>query len=210
MLSIVILGLVVGIRHALEADHVCAVASLVAGGVRGREAAGLGAVWGLGHASVLWVVGGVALVSGAQIPTSWSPAFESGIGLLLILLGADVLWRHSKTRLRRATDAVVRIPLGRSFAVGVAHGLAGSAALMLLISGDAASSDQGFLELLAFGAGSIAGMAALSLLLSRSIRYTNTRARAVGRGFVSLVGLTTIAVGSSLLLRHSTLLFSAS
>lgn len=208
MLSIVILGLVVGIRHALEADHVCAVASLVANGVRGRGAAGLGAIWGLGHASMLLAVGGIALLSGTRLPESWSPLFEFAIGLMLLFLGADVLRRHVTQRPHAATRGKKQVPLARAFAVGVAHGLAGSAALMLLISGSAASRDHEFLELVAFGVGSIAGMAMLSLLLYRSIHYTNVRARAVGRGFVILVGLTTVALGSSLVLRHSTQLFA--
>ena len=203
MEPVAVVGLVVGMRHALEADHVAAVASMVAGGASAREAVRLGAVWGVGHAATLLAVGGVALVGGAQWPQTWSPLFESLVGLMLLALGADVLRRHLSEQTRSAPARRDPVPHGRALVVGVVHGLAGSAALMLLIASTTDSPGRGFLDLALFGIGSIGGMVLLSLTLSRSLHYANVRARAVCGGLIVIVGLTTAALGFCLVLQRS-------
>ena len=204
MESLAIFGLVVGMRHALEADHLSAVASLIANGASGRGAVALGALWGLGHTATLLVVGGSVLVSGTQLPPVWSPLFELLVGLMLLALGVDVLRRHLARHSGAKPAACEQVPRARAFAVGIVHGLAGSAALMLLVASSAATPGQGFLDLALFGIGSIGGMALLSLILSLSLHYASARARVLGRGFVVVVGLTTVAVGAGLAFQHST------
>lgn len=199
-----IFGLIVGMRHALEADHLSAIASLVANGASGRGAVALGALWGLGHAATLLAVGGLVLVSGTQLPQVWSPLFELLVGLMLLALGVDVLRRHLGRHSAKSPAAREHVPRARAFAVGIVHGLAGSAALLLLIAGNSGTLGQGFLDLALFGIGSIGGMALLSLLLSLSLHFASARARALGGGFVVLVGLTTVAVGAGLAFQHST------
>lgn len=204
MESLAIVGLIVGMRHALEADHLSAVASLVASGASGRGAVALGALWGLGHAATLLAIGGLVLVSGTQLPQVWSSLFELLVGLMLLALGVDVLRRHLARSSASKLAAREHVPRARAFAVGIVHGLAGSAALMLLIAGNAGTPGRGFLNLVLFGIGSIGGMVLLSLILSLSLHYAGARARVLGGGLVVFVGLTTVAVGAGLAFQQST------
>lgn len=204
MESLAIFGLIVGMRHALEADHLSAVASLVANGASGRGAVALGALWGLGHAATLLAVGGLVLAGGMRLPQVWSALLELLVGLMLLGLGVDVLRRHLARHSTRKPEARNYVPRARAFAVGIVHGLAGSAALMLLIAGNSATLGQGILDLVLFGIGSMGGMALLSLILSLSLHYASARARVLGGSFVVLVGLTTAALGAGLAFQHST------
>lgn len=194
------LGFVVGMRHALEADHVAAVASLAVRGAGSAGTARLGALWGLGHAAAIMVVGGAVLLGGAQLPRSWPLVFESMVGLMLLALGIDALkWRQ--------TDAVGGAPSvppqRRALLVGIVHGMAGSAALVLLMAGTAQSTMLGLLQLALFGVGSIGGMVLLSLALSLSLRNAAIRALALHRTVVGMVGFVTALLGLCLLWKHT-------
>lgn len=203
MESVAVVGLIVGMRHALEADHVAAVASLVAVGATGRGAVRLGAAWGLGHAATILAVGSLALVGGAQLPQPWTPLLESLVGLMLLALGADVLRRHATLQAGSARVRQDHVPHGRAFVVGAVHGLAGSAALMLLIASTAEAASSGLLDLALFGIGSVAGMMLLALMLSLSLRFATMRAQLVCSGLIVLVGLSTAALGFCLVLQSS-------
>ncbi len=98
MTAVVLLGLLLGVRHALEADHVAAVATLV---VRGRGLGAtvrLGAAWGLGHTLTLFAVGGAVIVSGQALPDSLARLLEAAVGVMLVGLGLDVLVRLVRDR----------------------------------------------------------------------------------------------------------------
>lgn len=204
MESLAIVGLVVGTRHALEADHLSAIASLVADGATGRGAVALGSLWGLGHTSALLAAGGVVLVSGTPLPQALSPLFELLVGLMLLMIGVDVLrrrlaWCSAGKAATRSQD-----PRARAFAVGTIHGLAGSATVMLLIASNAGTPQQGFIDLALFGIGSTGSMALLSLIMSLSLRYAGARAQIVGESLVVLVGLSTAALGVGLAIQCTT------
>ena len=98
MLPVFLFGFLMGVRHAFEADHLAAVASLAtrSRGVRG----GLlqGAAWGLGHTLTLLLVGGACLLLGRALPEGWASGLEALAGLMLLALGADVLRRSRRQR----------------------------------------------------------------------------------------------------------------
>src|ERR1051325_2327640 len=96
MWSFLILGFVLGLRHALEADHLAAVATLSTGS-HGRGASALrGVMWGGGHAFPLLAVGAVCLALGTTVrDTAW---IDRGVGLMLIVLGGNVLLRLKRQR----------------------------------------------------------------------------------------------------------------
>ena len=144
------------------------------------------------------------MVSGTPLPRVWSPLFELLVGLMLLTLGVDVLRRHLARQSARKSAVREQVPRARAFAVGIVHGLAGSAALMLLIASNAGTLRQGFLDLALFGIGSIGGMALLSLILSLSLHYASSLARAFGGGLVVFVGLTTAALGAGLAVQRTT------
>jgi High-affinity nickel-transport protein len=176
-----ILGLVLGMRHALEPDHLTAVSTLVAEQRGLRRGAWLGLLWGLGHTAALLAVGISLALLNAQLPARLADAFELGVAIMLVALGVRSIRRalaeagqgelhehrhggHSHTH--RATPRHVHVGrlmfARRSLAVGVVHGLAGSGALTVLVLAAMPSTSARLAYIVIFGVGSIAGMALLS------------------------------------------------
>src|SRR5258708_3441443 len=98
VISLLLLGLLLGMRHALEADHLAAVASLATRSKGMRGTILQGAVWGLGHTLTLLVAGGACLLLRAAISARLAAALEGVVGVMLLLLGADVLLRMRRRR----------------------------------------------------------------------------------------------------------------
>jgi len=157
--SLLVFGFFLGVKHALEADHVAAVASLASRSASLRDHVTLAGLWGAGHALTLVAVGSVVVVLGASLPPSLAAGFEGAVGVMLIVLGADVLRRlragHVHLHIHRHGDGPrhlhahghtpdevhdpthhehghVRGVPWRAMLVGTMHGLAGSAALVLV------------------------------------------------------------------------------
>ena len=193
MLSIIFLGFLIGMQHAMEADHVAAVASLATNDRSIGETARQGAVWGLGHAMTLFLFGSIVLVMDAIVPAQFAQGLELAVGFMLVLLGLDVLRRLLRDRvhfhLHRHGEIVhvhahahqpgqthdadnshqhqhpKTFPL-RALFVGMTHGMAGSAALMILALDSVSSPAQGLVYIALFGVGSVLGMAILATAIS--------------------------------------------
>jgi high-affinity nickel-transport protein len=153
--AIIGLGLVLGIRHAMDPDHVVAVAAMTARGSRLARAAWLGAVWGIGHTITLFAAGGAIILLNLTLPPRVGLAFEFVVALALVVVGALNIGRAAGTGDGLATP---RVPALRAFGVGLAHGLAGSAAVALLVLATVRQPLLACGYLLVFGAGTIAGM----------------------------------------------------
>lgn len=221
MLSVLVLGLLLGLQHALEADHLAAVASLSAQKNRLRDAARQGAAWGLGHSLTLLVIGGGVLLIGVNIGPQLALVLEMIVGVMLVGLGGHVLlrmWRqrvhfhvhrhgeathihahahephaeHSTAAHRHSHPS--KIPL-RPLLIGMTHGLAGSAALMVLVLGSVQSLWLGLLYILVFGFGSIVGMTALAVVISLPLRWSASRLEWAYHGLVGMLGTLTIGLG---------------
>lgn len=208
MISALFLGFLIGLQHAFEADHVAAVASIAADTRKLRTAVRHGAVWGLGHTVTLLLLGGLVVYLGEAIPESWAQGLEFVVGVMLVGLGATLLHRLWRERVHfhvhRHADGVMHLhahkhareekrhdpqrhehahPKGlplRSLAVGMVHGLAGSAALVLL------------------ALGSILGMAVLSAVMAVPLSYTARLFTWANRGLQAVVGAITLVVGGSI------------
>jgi len=220
------LGFVLGLRHALDADHVAAVAALSESREGLRRALVNGFSWGVGHALTLGAAGGLALALRSAIPDRLALLFEFGVGLMLILLGSAALRGSLRDRLHvhahrhddvshahlhfhaarhRAGEPAphrhphtVRFAL-RPFLVGGAHGLAGSAALALLVLTEVPTVLAGCLYLLVFGAGSTAGMTLMSLVLGAPLVIAQRRALWLARGLRAAAGLGSLGIGLTIL-----------
>ncbi len=227
MTGILLLGLLIGMQHALEADHVAAVSSLCTGKQSARRIATHGAVWGLGHSLTLLIVAGAAVFLDLRLGETLAQVLESVVGVMLILLGGQVLVRLWRDRLHfhthRHVDGRVhfhvhshqgengghdpdrhvhahesKLPL-RTLLVGMVHGLAGSAALVVLTASTVQDPVMGLLYVALFGLGSIAGMTVLSSLLAVPLAWTAQAFTWTHRSLQAGVGLATIALGSMLL-----------
>jgi len=199
-----LLGVLLGMRHALERDHLTAVSLLVAR--RRSPAAGLvvGMAWGAGHTLALFTVGCVLALIGRHLPPRTAAAFELAVGVMLVSLGARAI---ANARSQVTPDAVAaaasrgapapieRAPL-QPLIVGVIHGLAGSGALTALVVAQLPTPFARLLYIALFGAGSAIGMACLTGLAGWPLSR-------ISRSSPRLLGVVTGAAGAISLLLGS-------
>jgi high-affinity nickel permease len=224
MLSILGLGFLIGMKHALEADHVAAVASLASGSRSVSETTRMGVAWGLGHTVTLFLIGSMVLLLDWMVPETVAHILEFVVGLMLVGLGIDVMIRmtprkahfhahaHDGAHHFHAHRHVPEVkhditahahahPRGlpiRALLVGFVHGLAGSAALVLLALSTIQSLWLGLAYILLFGLGSIAGMAILSCAIALPLRFTAGRLTWAFRGLTAGIGAITVVLGASI------------
>lgn len=194
------LGIVLGARHAFEPDHLAAVSTLVADRPRPRQAALLGALWGLGHTIALLAVGVVLLVARAELSPTVEHGFEVAVAAMLIGLGARSLvlalrdGRRGALQVHAHGDAshVHAGPRGhvhvldrtlalRPLIIGTIHGLAGSGAMAALAMAQMPTRAAAVAYVLLFGLGSSLGMAAVSSLAAVSLARVTARGPALRR-----------------------------
>ena len=178
------LGSLLGMRHALEPDHLAAVSTLLSAERNSYKAAFLGICWGLGHTVALIAVGTVLVVLRAQMPTRIADVFEFCVALMLIGLGLRAIYfaarqgpagpahvHHHGHTVHRHHGAPAHIHIGawtlarRPLIVGAVHGRAGSGALTARVLTTLPSTAARLTYMVVFGLGSTLGMAALSGLL---------------------------------------------
>ena len=218
------LGFVLGVRHAFDADHVAAVSTLVSQHRSVTRACLLGAFWGAGHTAALLVAGALVIAFRLTFPAEVEHALEGVVALVLILLGASVVYRqlrastihrhvhehgggphsHVHVHVGDASHAHVHLlDLGRRpFAIGLLHGLAGSAALMILVLTTISSPTAQAVYILLFGVGSTAGMLVLSGIIGVPFAFAATRSPAAHSAIQLLAGAGSLALGLWLLWHH--------
>jgi cytochrome c biogenesis protein CcdA len=221
MLAVLSLGFLLGMQHALEADHIAAVSSLAARRSDVADIVKHGLTWGLGHTLTLFAFAGFAILLGQAIPDRLAQPLEIAVGVMLVGLGAHVLWRLRRDRVHfhahRHGEGTLHIHLHshahetvphahsahlhghgfrwRSLLVGLMHGMAGSAALLLLAAAQAASPAAAIAYVLLFGLGSMFGMGALSAVIAVPLALSARRLTAANRALQGAVGALTIAIG---------------
>ena len=207
------LGSLLGMRHALEPDHLAAVSTLVTGEKSGVRAAFLGVCWGLGHTVSLLVIGALLVALRTEMPPAASDAFEFGVALMLIALGVRAMYaaarqgpagpvhlHHHGRRVHLHPGAPAHVHIGtwtlarRPLIVGAVHGLAGSGALTALVLATLPTTAARLTYMALFGIGSTIGMAALSGLLGWPLARVGSH-HAVARGMSLAVGCASTALG---------------
>lgn len=190
MLATLGLGFVLGLKHATEADHLAAISTIVSERRSIWQSAGVGALWGIGHTASLLVAGVFVVGLGVAIPERVAGVLELTVALMIVFLGMRLLSAHVHRHTHEGkphihvhfhdkehahpigiTHATVHSGLSgwRPVLVGIVHGLAGSAALTLLVLSTVVrngSAFLGFAYLAIFGAGSIGGMLLMSCVIS--------------------------------------------
>ena len=190
------LGLLLGFRHAFEPDHLAAVSTLATRQGKLLDACRLGVAWAVGHSLSVGVVVGAIMLFGLQLPRRLWPAADFLVGLLLIGLGASVLVRYMRGRWHlhvHAHDGGPHLhlhshahdashahahPQGdarRSLGFGLLHGLAGSAAILVLLVAAAPTRTAQLAYFLAFAAGTMLGMLLVSFSLAGLVRLASGR-----------------------------------
>src|SRR5580698_6964510 len=221
MFGVLGLGFLLGMQHALEADHVAAVSSIAARRTDVGDIVKHGLTWGLGHTLTLFAFAGAAILLGHAIPEHWARPMETAVGIMLVGLGAHVLWRlwrdrvhfhshghgdgtihiHAHSHARetvphaRATHEHTHSFRWRTLLVGLMHGMAGSAALLLLTVSQASSAAVGLGYIALFGIGSMIGMGALSSVIAVPLAVSARWLTWANSGLQGAVGIVTIAIG---------------
>jgi hypothetical protein len=181
-----------------------------------------GGAWGIGHAVALLVIAGAFLVAGASIPVRLTRVVDVLVGLMLLGLGIDVFRRMREGQIHvhvhRHADGTAHIhahhhasdgshadnrhehhhrgsPGIRPLLVGIVHGIAGSGALVLLISQTVGSHWTGLAYIAIFGVGSTVGMTLLWAIISLPTRSAATMFNRALPAVDAAVGVTTCAVG---------------
>lgn len=192
VLTMLGLGFLLGLRHALDADHVAAVSTVVARSSSIWRSGAVGAWWGLGHTLMLMVAGVVVVGFKVVIPEELAQWFEFVVGIMLVLLGVSLAravlredwhWHvhehdgshHRHLHHHRSTPDHVHPHwldgTFQPFVVGMVHGLAGSAALLLLVVAAVETMTEALTYIAVFGVGSILGMMAVGALISLPLVY---------------------------------------
>lgn len=188
-------GVVQGARHALEPDHVTAVATVMVEARSPRRGMFYATCWGLGHASMLLFVAGPLVLLRAELPGVLTTALELGVGVMLVYLGVRTL-REAKSppTSGHAQGAPLVVRGRRPFAIGVLHGLAGSGALAALIALGSPSLSTGLAALALYALGTVLGMVALAALAGPVLARAG-RLPKLATGIMQLAGVASIVVG---------------
>ncbi|MBI2442658.1 MAG: sulfite exporter TauE/SafE family protein [Candidatus Levybacteria bacterium] len=208
-LSTLILGFFLGLTHALEADHLIAVSTMLTTSKNPLKAMLVGMFWGIGHTTTLFLVGLIVLVLHVSIPESVNTGLEGLVGIMLIFLGISTLRRktqslHEHEHAHTDGDKHTHLHANhthrhhRSFLIGTIHGLAGSGVLMVLVLSTINSVLQGIIYIILFGAGSIAGMSVMSLLFGLPVRYSH-RFERINQVLHVLLGFVSVGFGGFVL-----------
>lgn len=156
-------GVIQGARHALEPDHVTAVATVMVEAPSPRRGIFYAACWGLGHASMLVVVAGPLVILRVEVPDLLTTILEVCVGAMLVYLGVRTLRSHRAAPAPVETSSQPLLVRGRRpFVIGVMHGLAGSGALAALIALGAPTVATGIASLTLYAVGTVVGMVALA------------------------------------------------
>ncbi|MCX8073361.1 MAG: urease accessory protein UreH [Candidatus Binatia bacterium] len=228
LVGVALAGLLLGVKHALDADHLVAVATIASESGAGWRAASVGAWWGLGHTAALAIAGVAVITLGITFPPWLTWWMELAVATALVGLGATTLYAlgrghtvhlhvhrhgdrwhaHPHVHYRDEGGTAEHSHHGaadlRALAFGLLHGFAGSAGLFLLVLATQPSSLAAWCYLAAFGAGSTAGMATFGLLLTAPLRWQRHRFALWQRRLRGLAAVASVLVG--LLLGYELLL----
>ena len=212
-------GFLLGLKHATEADHLAAISTIVSERRSLWSSAFVGGLWGLGHTISLIAAGIFVLLLNFQISETTERRLEMGVGIMLTLLGLNVLRKlavgghlhfhthehgglaHAHPHIHEMTDAEHDAShhglkfSPRALAIGMVHGLAGSAALMLLVIPTIEARAVGLLYVAIFGVGSIGGMMMMSLLVGLPFHLTALRFTRLHQILQTCAGVLSLSLG---------------
>ncbi len=210
-------GFLLGLKHAVEADHLAAVSTIVAERRSLLGSAMVGGFWGIGHTITLLFIGALVIFFKFSISETLESKLEALVGAMLVILGLNTLRRllkkekihvhshdhdgHKHTHLHTHEDEKKEKThhfakfSPRSLLIGMIHGLAGSAALMLLIVPTIDSAGIAMIYILVFGIGSVGGMMLMSVLIGLPLHFTAQRFAAFNKTLIGFAGALSLCLG---------------
>jgi nickel/cobalt transporter (NicO) family protein len=204
-LSVLLFGLGLGLRHAADADHVVVLSALVQREPGVWRAARLAALWGAGHTVAFLALGVLIVVEGVRVPDAFERGAQMLVAAMLVVLG---LWHLACLRRVNAKSGAKWVTLSgpavRPMLVGLVHGLAGSAGIALVTATtiDSRSLALSYLTLVAVG--TVFGMVALTMLMSRPIHWTMRKSGAWRQAVTLSASLLSVALGVAVFVQAAT------
>lgn len=214
-ISLLFFGFLMGIKHVFEADHIAAVSTIAANHKSIRKSSLIGIFWGIGHTMALLVAAVMILLLKIKMLEKIALSLEMVVGLMLIFLGINVLLNMKKNKIhldkhKHGKEEHIHfhshvlgkshehehLQLKKSLFIGVIHGLAGSAALTLLVLAAINSFFIGLFYVLIFGIGSILGMSLISAIISLPSAFIPNRLGIFDKTLRLSAGLFSIFIGS--------------
>ena len=174
LFSVLAIGFLLGIKHAIEPDHVIAVSTIASKSRKLWDASLAGVFWGIGHTATLLTIGIILILMKDDISHKWSMSLEFLVGIMLVYLGITSFLSSRKNKQHAhlqeehsENDQLNKRELSyfKSLFIGFVHGLAGSAAMVLLTMSAVDSVWQGSLYILIFGVGTTIGMLVFTTIL---------------------------------------------
>jgi ABC-type nickel/cobalt efflux system permease component RcnA/high-affinity nickel permease len=219
--GIVLLGLFLGMRHSTDPDHVVAVSTIASRERSVRQGALIGLLWGMGHTLTIFVVGSAIILFGLVIPPRMGLSMEFSVAVMLIILGVLNLtgalgWLNERfavnpnsqergtsrkpgntrgSSLEKLMDRYGSYQVFRPLTIGLVHGLAGSAAVALLVLSTIRSPLWAIAYLLVFGIGTIVGMMLMTSAIAIPVAYTGNHFSVAGKYLSSITGVVSAGFG---------------
>ena len=229
MIDILLLGVLIGLWHAMDIDHIAAMITFIAVDNSSRlHSIVYGLIWGLGHAAMLMIVALAVMTLNLQIGDEFAWLMEFLVAVMLVILALDLFRRLAKVEVhthehQHSTEAVhnhVHVHMentahapkrhahrhykgyfGRALLVGLMHGSAGSAALILLVLQTISSKALGIVYVIMFGIGSTLGMTLLTAIISVQLHRSHLRSAELARALRSFAAIVTLSVGLFLMFK---------
>ncbi|WP_336771165.1 MULTISPECIES: HupE/UreJ family protein [unclassified Paenibacillus] len=192
LITVLLLGLVLGIKHSIEPDHIIAVSTMVSNQKKLWRSTLTGIFWGIGHTSTLFIVGMVLVLLKGELPEVWAMSLEFLVGVMLVYLGYKNVvsvkraYQHSH---RHDKSSLIKVTV-----IGFIHGLAGSAAMVILTLSTVESVWECALYILVFGVGTITGMLIFTTILGIPFVYSKTSVK-LNRGLMQAAGTVSFLFG---------------
>ncbi|MEH7418808.1 sulfite exporter TauE/SafE family protein [Neobacillus drentensis] len=214
-LSILALGFVLGIKHAIEPDHVIAVSTIASQSKKLFKSTLAGVFWGIGHTATLFIIGVVLILMKGEIPEKWAMSLEFLVGIMLVYLGLTTLFSlknihihqhkhdgdehkhlhsHSHNGKHQHNHQHPNVSYLKSLFIGLVHGLAGSGAMVLLTMSTVKSVWEAAVYILIFGAGTILGMLFFTTIIGIPFVFS-AKKRVLNQTLTRLTGVISIAFG---------------
>jgi sulfite exporter TauE/SafE len=194
VVSILSIGFMLGIKHALETDHIIGVSTIASQSKKLSKSALAGVFWGVGHTVTLLIVGMGLIFLKSDIPEKYAMSLEFLVGIMLVYFGLSSIYNKEKIHSDTHRQSYVKFSYGKSLFMGFIHGLAGSAALVLLTMSTVDNLLEGGLYILVFGAGTVVSMLFFTTLIGIPFIMSANK-KTFNKPFIQLTGVLSTIFG---------------
>lgn len=200
ILSVLAIGFLLGIKHALEPDHVIAVSTIAIKSKHIGKSAFSGVFWGIGHSLTLFIVGFILMAMRSEMTEKWAMSLEFLVGVMIVVLGVNTIISLRSMRANAGADAGAKESqhfhgsYRKSLLIGFIHGLAGSGAMVVLTMSTVNSISEGLIYIAVFGVGTVIGMLCFTTFISIPFILSSSRFK-LNRVLIGATGIVSAIFG---------------